>query len=123
MLDDVATGRSGVSYRFDLVVQGASKSKYGFLVLNDVTDKEVVRLFVKQFDTEMSVYVMFTTKVMDEARALAKLSSISLVPINRMKGFEDFLNFQDAFRVSRILLLEVNPSSSYGGVLRGLIEA
>lgn len=115
-------GRSGMNHRFDLVAEGLSKSLYGFDILTHVTESEVIRVFVKQVDSDVSVQMVYTKSASELAERLAGSYSLGLVNARDFKRFADLIAFHDALLPNRRVLLEVDPSQDYESVLRELVQ-
>ena len=122
VLDNVMVGSSGTEYTFPLIVEGLSKSKYGFVILNEVDESAVIRNFVKQLDAEVDLSIVYVKKVTDGARRIAALDSIPVLSASNLAGFGESLTFLDAFRSGRSLLLEVDPSENYERVIQDLVR-
>jgi len=115
-------GRSGTKYRFDLVTEGRNRSPYGFDVLTHVGEGEVIRVFVKQLDSDIPVHLVYTRSASEAAKKLAGSYSMELLHARDFKGFVELLAFRDALLSSRCVLLEVDPSKDYEAVLRELVQ-
>ena len=122
VLENVVVGRSGTGYTFRLLVQGLSTSRYGFVFLTNVDESAVISSFVKQLDTEVDLSIIYVKGVSDEARRIAAIDSIPLLSASNLDGFGESLTFLDAFRSSRSLLLEVDPSENYERVIGALVR-
>ena len=120
--DEHLPGRSGTKYRFDLVTEGRNRSLYGFDVLTHVSEGEVIRVFVKQLDSDIPVHILYTRSASDVAKKLAGSYSMELLHVRDFKGFAEQLAFQDALLSNRCVLLEVDPSRDYESILRELVQ-
>jgi len=115
-------GRSGTRYRFDLLAEGRNKSLYGFDVLTHVGEGEVIRVFVKQLDSDIPVHVIYTKSASEAAKKLAGSYSMELLNVRDFKGFVELLAFHDALLANKCVLLEVDPSLDYEAILRELVQ-
>jgi predicted transcriptional regulator len=120
--DEQVTGRSGTRYRYDLVTEGLHRSLYGFDVLTHVGDGEVIRVFVKQLDSDVPAHILYTKSASEAAKELAGSYSIQLLHVRDFKSFADLLTFHDALLSTKSVLLEVDPSQDYEAVLRALVQ-
>jgi hypothetical protein len=120
--DGHVPGRSGTRYRIDLVAEGRNRSLYGFDVLTHVSEGEVIRVFVKQLDSDVPVQVVYTKSASEAAKKLAGSYSMELLHAREYKGFVELLAFRDALLSSRCVLLEVDPSKDYEAILRALVQ-
>ncbi|HYR04952.1 MAG TPA: winged helix-turn-helix domain-containing protein [Nitrososphaerales archaeon] len=120
--DGHVPGRSGTRYRFDLVTEGLHKSLYGFDVLSHVSEGEVIRVFVKQLDSDIPVHLLYAKSASEVAKKLAGSYSMELLHVRDFKGFAELLAFHDALSSNKCVLLEVDPSQDYESVLRALVQ-
>ncbi len=120
--DQQIPGRSGTKYRFDIVAEGLNKSLYGFDILTHASENEVIRVFVKQLDSDIPVHIVYTKSASEAARRLARSYSLELVHLRDFKDFADLLAFHDGLLCKGGALLEVDPSQSYESVLRELVQ-
>ncbi len=122
VLENKALGKSGTEYTFPLVVQGMSRSRYGFVVLPDVDEQTVIRNFVKQLDTEVDLSIVGTGRISEQARNIAAMDSIPLLSTSDLAGFGESLTFRDAFRAASALILQVDPTGNYERVIEALVR-
>ena len=122
VLESVTVGRSGKEYVFPLIVEGMSKSRYAFVILNEVDESAVIRNFVKQLDTGVDLNIVYMKSVTEKARRIAAIDSIQVLSAGSLAGFWESLTFLDAFRSRRSLLLEVDPSENYERVILELVR-
>lgn len=120
--DQQIHGRSGTKYRFDIVAEGLNKSLYGFDILTHASENEVIRVFVKQLDSDIPVHIVYTKSASEAARRLARSYSLELVHLRDFKDFAELLAFHDGLLSKGGALLEVDPSQSYESVLRELVQ-
>jgi predicted transcriptional regulator len=120
--DEPVPGRSGTKYRFSLVAEGLNKSSYGFDILTHASESQVIRVFVKRFDSGIPVYMLYTKSASAVAKKLAGSYSMELVHVRDLKGFADLLTFHDALLSNRSVLLEADPSQKYEFPLRELVR-
>jgi hypothetical protein len=81
ILGNKVVGKSGQEFTFSVVAEASDGSKHGFVVLRNLTEREVLTLFVEQLDTEIYVHALFE-KATARARGLAKVYSIKLISWN-----------------------------------------
>jgi predicted transcriptional regulator len=120
--DEHVPGRSGTRYRFDLVTEGRNESLYGLDVLTHVSEGEVIRVFVKQLDSDIPVHVLYTKSASEPAKKLAGSYSMELLHVRAFKGFAELLAFRDALLSNKCVLLEVDPSQDYESALGALVQ-
>ena len=120
--DDPVPGRSGAKYRFSLVAEGLNKTSYGFDILTHASESEVIRVFVKQVDSDISVAIIYTKSASEVAKKLAGSYSMELVHVRELKRFADLLTFHDALLSNGSVLMEADPSQSFEFALRELVQ-
>lgn len=121
-MDDGVRGRSGARYHFDLVAKGLNESRYGFDVVTHATESDVIRVFVKQLDSDIPAHVIYSKSRSDVAKRVAASYSMDLVHARDFRRLVDVLAFRDALFSDRSVLLEADPSENYEFVLRELAE-
>jgi len=120
--DGPVSGRSGTKYRFGIVAEGLHKSSYGFDILTHASESQVIRIFVKQLDSDIRVHILYTKSASESAKKLAGSYSMELVHGRDLKSFADLLTFRDALLSERSVLLEADPSQNFEFVLRELVQ-
>jgi predicted transcriptional regulator len=115
-------GKSGTRYHFDLLAEGLNESLHGFDILTHVTESDVIRVFVKQLDSDISVQIVYTKSASEAAKKLAGSYSMELVPARDFKRFAHLITFRNAILPAKSVLLEVDPSEDYESVLQELVR-
>ncbi len=83
----VLRGKSGVDHRFDVLVSDGPRF-YGFDFYESINEMDVLRSYIKKFDTSAVVgLVCGTGKVALEAGVLAKEYEMQVLPPDRLSGF------------------------------------
>jgi predicted transcriptional regulator len=95
------TGKSGAKYRFDLLAEGPDKSLYGFDVIANANEGEVIRVFVKQLDSDISVSIVYTDSASDAAKKLARSYSMELVHARDFEGFARSTAFRSVLLLNK----------------------
>jgi hypothetical protein len=120
--DEPIPGRSGTKHRFSLVAEGLNKSSHGFDILTHASESEVIRVFVRQLDTDVPTHILYTKSASEAAKRLAGSYSVELAHARDLKALADILTFRDALLSNRSVLLEADPSQNYEFALRELVE-
>lgn len=121
-LDNEVQGESGVRHAFSLVAQGPDGTEHAFVGEEDVWEQTVVQAFVVQLDTDSNVYLLYSGKASEEAKRLAATHSIELIPVGEVSSFLDSLALLSLLPQQRRILLEIDPSTKYGELIRALVE-
>jgi hypothetical protein len=104
------------------VAEGLNRSSYGFDILTHASESEVIRVFVKQLDTDIPVHILYTKSASELAKRLAGSYSMGLVHARDLEGFTHLLAFHDALLSNRCALLEADPSQNYEFAIRELVQ-
>jgi predicted transcriptional regulator len=129
VLSQKQEGKSGAVHTLGVVVQKANGSKHGYVVLPEVDETEVMKLFVTQLDTELNIHALYGKDVTPKVAALAQVYSLDLSPVSGMNqvaegqapGREPKV---DVLRFSgKSILLDVDPGISYEAIVRTFATA
>ncbi len=83
----VLRGKSGVDHRFDVLVSDGPRF-YGFDLYQSIDEMDVLRSYIKKFDTNAVVgLVCATGKVVLAAGVLAKEYDMQILPPDRLSSF------------------------------------
>ena len=74
-------GKSGASHSLGLVAQRKDGSKHGYVVMRAVNEKELMKLFVTQLDTEIIIHAFYSGELSPNVEALAQAYSLDLLPM------------------------------------------
>jgi len=78
------SGKSGAVHTLGLVVQSADGSKEGYVILREVDETQVMKLFVTQLDTDLSIHVYVSGEIPPKVSSLAQAYSLELLPWNEL---------------------------------------
>lgn len=71
-------GKSGAVHTLGVIVQKKDGSKHGYVVLHEIDETQVMRLFVTQLDTELTIHGLYTKEPSPKVAALAQVYSLDL---------------------------------------------
>jgi len=117
-------GKSGAQHTLGLVTQEKDGSKHGYVVMRSVDEAQVMRLFVTQMDTELSLHAFYSGELSPETAALASAYSLELLPAEAPGSLQEGRRRQPGTTVDLLklagksLLLEVDPSIGYETIVR-----
>jgi predicted transcriptional regulator len=81
-LDPKIGGKSGSAYTLGVVTRKKDGSKHGYVVLRDVDEAQIMKLFVMQLDTELSIHAYYSGVLSPKVAALARAYSLELSPLD-----------------------------------------
>jgi predicted transcriptional regulator len=73
-------GKSGAVHSLGIIAQRKDGSKHGYVVLRAVDETHVMKLFVAQLDTELSIHGLYSEELPPRVVALARAYSLDLQP-------------------------------------------
>jgi len=80
ILSTKMVGKSGAVHSLGLVSQRRDGSKHGYVVLIDVDETQIMKLFVTQLDTELIIHALYSGELSPKVVALARAYSLELMP-------------------------------------------
>lgn len=80
ILSPRVVGKSGAVHELGAVAQRQDGSKHGYVVLRDVDETQVMKLFVIQLDTDLSIHAMYSGELRPKVGALAQAYSLEMTP-------------------------------------------
>ena len=80
ILSPKVVGKSGAVHSLGLVAQRRDGSKHGYVILRDVDESQVLKLFVTQLDTELNIHALYFGELSPKVDALARAYSLELLP-------------------------------------------
>ena len=120
-------GKSGAVHTLGMVAQRADGSKHGYVVLKDVDETQIMKLFVTQLDTEISIHALYSGDLSPKVTELARAYSLELMPWDDSEPRQpkaapppkvDARKF-----AGKALLLVVDPSMSYESIVKEFARA
>ncbi|HUI01605.1 MAG TPA: winged helix-turn-helix domain-containing protein [Nitrososphaerales archaeon] len=124
VLSPKLVGKSGAVHTLGLVVQRRDGSKHGYVILPSVDETQVMKLFVTQLDTELSVHALFSGELSPSVESLAGAYSLDLQPWEEGAAKQDKEGRVDVLRFAgKIVLLEVDPAMSYETIAKQFASA
>jgi predicted transcriptional regulator len=81
-LNPKIVGKSGSVYTLGVVTRRRDGSKHGYIAIRDVDEAQIVKLFIMQLDTELSVHAYYSGVLSPKAAALARAYSLELLPLD-----------------------------------------
>jgi predicted transcriptional regulator len=79
-------GKSGLVHSLGLVEQRKDGSKHGYVILRTVDETQIMKLFVTQLDTELSIHGLYSDGLSPNVEALARAYSLDLQPWEEAAG-------------------------------------
>jgi predicted transcriptional regulator len=73
-------GKSGAVHSLGIIAQRGDGSKHGYVILRAVDETQVMKLFVTQLDTELSIHGLYSEGFTPSVEALARAYSLDLQP-------------------------------------------
>lgn len=77
-LDPKIVGKSGSVHTLGVVTRKADGSKHGYVVIRNVDEAQIIRLFIVQLDTELSIHAYYSGVLSPKVAALATAYSLEL---------------------------------------------
>ena len=94
-------------------------------MVNDVDETQIMKLFVTQLDTELSIHAFYTGGTSTKAADLARAYSLELLPWDETKGGSGsegggptIPRVEVPRFIGKSLLIEVDPSISYEAIVK-----
>jgi predicted transcriptional regulator len=81
-LDPKVVGKSGSVHTFGVVTRKEDGSRHGYVVIRDVDEKQIMKLFVMQLDSELSIHAYYSGVLSPKVAALARAYSLELLPLD-----------------------------------------
>jgi predicted transcriptional regulator len=123
VLTPKVVGKSGAVHTLGIVAQKKDGSKHGYVVLQEVDETQIMKLFVTQLDTELVIHALYLGEASPKMAELARAYSLELQPwvgtpakaadAKASAGAVDVLAF-----ASRSILLEVDPAIRYEAIVK-----
>ena len=88
ILSPKVVGKSGAVHSLGLLAQRKDGSKHGYVIVRDVDETQIMKLFVTQLDTELSVHALFSGTLSPKVAALAQAYSLELLPSGDSVAFD-----------------------------------
>jgi predicted transcriptional regulator len=76
-------GKSGSVHVFGFATRERDGSKHGYVVIPNVDETQVIKLFVTQLDTDFSVHAYYSGVLSPKVAALARAYSLELLPLDQ----------------------------------------
>lgn len=129
VLSPKVVGKSGAVHTLGIVAQRRDGSKHGYVVVQDIDETQIMKLFVTQLDTELVVHAVYSGELSPKVAELARAYSLEMQP------WEDPASKStspkggagtgvDALRFAgKSILLEVDPAISYEVIVKEFAES
>ena len=88
VLSPKLVGKSGAVHSLGVITQSKDGSRHGYVVLRDVDETQVMKLFVTQLDTELNIHALYAGDVSPKVAALAQVYSLDLTPLEKYQARE-----------------------------------
>lgn len=85
MLSPRRAGKSGAVHTLGLIVQRKNGTNHGYVVLPEIDERQVMKLFVTQLDTELNIHALYTKELSPKVAALAQVYSLDLAPVSNLR--------------------------------------
>ena len=82
ILSPKTVGKSGAVHTLGLVAQRKDGSKHGYVVIKEVDETQIMKLFVTQLDTELSIHAIYSGELSPKVEALARAYALELIPLS-----------------------------------------
>jgi predicted transcriptional regulator len=86
VLSAKVSGKSGAVHTLGIVAEQSDGSKHGYVILGHVDETQVVKLFVTQLDTELSIHAYYHGDLRPKVAELARAYSLDLLPWDTSKA-------------------------------------
>jgi predicted transcriptional regulator len=73
-------GKSGAVHSLGIVAQRKDGSKHGYVILRAVDETQIMKLFVMQLDTELSIHGLYSGGLSPSVESMARAYSLDLQP-------------------------------------------
>ena len=73
-------GKSGAVHSLGLLAERKDGSKHGYVIMRDVDETQIMKLFVTQLDTELSIHALYSGELSPKVAELARAYSLELLP-------------------------------------------
>jgi hypothetical protein len=80
--DPKIVGKSGSVYELGVVTRKKDGSKHGYVKIRDVDETQIMKLFIMQLDTDLSVHAYYSGVLTPSVEALARAYSLELLPLD-----------------------------------------
>jgi len=81
-LNPKIVGKSGSVHTLGVVTRKRDGSKHGYVVIRDVDETQVMKLFIMQLDTELSIHAYYSGVLSPKVAALAQAYSLELLALD-----------------------------------------
>jgi predicted transcriptional regulator len=81
-LNPKIVGKSGSVYTLGVVTRKRDGSMHGYIAIRDVDEAQIMKLFIMQLDTELSIHAYYSGVLSPKAAALARAYSLELLPLD-----------------------------------------
>jgi len=81
-LNPKMVGKSGSIHTLGAVTRNRDGSKHGYVTIRDVDETQIMKLFVMQLDTELSIHAYYSGVLSPKVAALARAYSLELLPLD-----------------------------------------
>ncbi len=121
-------GKSGAVHTLGIIAQREDGSKHGYVLVKGVDETQVMKLFVTQLDTELSIHAYYTGELSPKVSELARAYSLELLPWDgssrdsRPASKKD-KNVDPLQFAGKSLLLDVDPAISYEAIVKRFADA
>jgi predicted transcriptional regulator len=75
-------GKSGSVHVLGIVLRKRDGSKHGYVVIRDVDETQIMKLFVMQLDTDLTIHAYYSGVLPPKVVALARAYSLELLPLD-----------------------------------------
>lgn len=123
VLGPKVVGKSGAVHTLGIVAERPDGSKHGYVVMRDVDETQVMKLFVTQLDTELSIHALYSGELSPKVSELARAYSLELLPWEEPSKGRGRAEVEVARFEGKSLLLDVDPAINYETVVKQFAKA
>jgi hypothetical protein len=80
ILNPKVVGKSGAIHSLGLLAERKDGSRHGYVIMRDVDETQIMKLFVTQLDTELSIHALYSGELSPKVAGLARAYSLELLP-------------------------------------------
>jgi predicted transcriptional regulator len=119
VINPKVVGKSGAVHTLGIVAQRRDGSKHGYVVVRDLDETQIMKLFVTQLDTELVIHALYSGELSPKVAELAGAYSLDLQPWEGAVAQTPRAEGEGASRVDvlrfsgKSILLEADPAISY----------
>lgn len=81
-LNPKIVGKSGSVHTLGVVTRKRDGSKHGYIAIRDVDEAQIMKLFIMQLDTDLSIHAYYSGVLSPKVAALARAYSLELLPLD-----------------------------------------